>query len=122
LIPDRMRIMNATKLRHWTNWAILALGIWVFISPWLVDLPEDAPIAWSNFHITGAGFIVLAARELYLPQAWVQWVVALFGGWLAISPWILEYSDHLPQTAHSIALGGVAVLFAVLGIIKHRGE
>ncbi len=110
--------MNATIPRHWINWATFALGIWVFISPWLIDLPEDVPTAWSNFHVTGAGLIVLAARGLYLPQGWVQMATAAFGIWLAISPWMLEYSEHLPQTVHSIALGGVALLFAVLGMLK----
>ncbi|HEX7645469.1 MAG TPA: SPW repeat protein [Burkholderiaceae bacterium] len=114
--------MKATKSLPWTNWAILFLGMWVFVSPWIVEIPEDAPIAWSNFHLIGAGLVVLAIRAIYFPQAWVLWAIAACGGWLAISPWSLGFADHVSQTAHSIIAGVIAVSLSAPRIYRRKGN
>lgn len=95
------------------DWFILLLGFWLFISPWIIVYPADSPIATSNTHLMGAGFIVFSACAIYFPQMWEEWFIALFGIWMAISPWVLDYSDHVPQTVHSIVVGIAAVMLAV---------
>ncbi|HEX8955600.1 MAG TPA: SPW repeat protein, partial [Burkholderiaceae bacterium] len=81
-----------------------------------------APIAWSNFHLIGAGLVVLAIRAFYFPQVWVPWAIAACGGWLAISPWALEFADHVSQSAHSIIAGVIAVSLSVPGIYGAKGR
>lgn len=50
---------------EWEEWANVALGIWVAVSPWLFGVDGVAAVLWSHL-ILGALVAVLAACRLWL--------------------------------------------------------
>ena len=48
----------------WEDWTNLLLGIWLFVSPWVFQLPNDSVVAW-NAWIFGGIIAVIAAAALY---------------------------------------------------------
>jgi len=43
----------------WEEWSAAAVGVWVFISPWVLGAASDARILWSSL-IVGALLVILA--------------------------------------------------------------
>jgi SPW repeat len=43
----------------WEEWVAAAIGVWVFISPWVLGAASDARILWSSL-IVGALLVILA--------------------------------------------------------------
>jgi hypothetical protein len=43
----------------WEEWVAAAIGVWVFISPWVLGAASDARILWSTL-IVGALLVILA--------------------------------------------------------------
>jgi len=44
---------------NWEEWVAAAIGVWVFISPWVLGAASNASILWSSL-IVGALLVILA--------------------------------------------------------------
>lgn len=112
--PRRPRIRRrwVPQLGRWQDWLLLALGIWFFISPWILNIPSHA--GYWNAWLSGAGVIVLALWALSGPGiSVVEWATLLLGAWIFISPWVLHTSP-VPQTAWDAWLTGAAIFLLSL--------
>lgn len=47
---------------------------------------------------------------------WQDWVSLVLGGWLAVSPWVLGYSDVVPATWSAVIVGVVLGAYALVEI------
>lgn len=59
---DACRRKEAVAVRPWTrwqNWLAALVGIWVFISPWVLGTTTSAPTEW-NAWIFGVVAVILA--------------------------------------------------------------
>jgi hypothetical protein len=56
-------IAAVARLQVWQEWVNLVLGIWLFISPWVLGFSGLAGAAWNHW-IVGALVAILAAWEL----------------------------------------------------------
>jgi hypothetical protein len=50
----------------WNHWAIIVLGVWLLLSPWLLGYSELNLIVWNNIAV-GALVIVFAFWNLSPP-------------------------------------------------------
>lgn len=91
----------------WQYYAVLCLGVWLFISPWLLQFGispfPTAPAAGAGGSVVyfdpqmvaqvfGLILVVLAATAIYdLPLA-QEWSIPAFGLWVAFAPWILGFT------------------------------
>jgi len=109
------------KARVWQDGVNLILGIWIFLTPWIVAHPmkvpsiaagAKAPAMW-NFFLTGAAIIVVSGLGLWAFRRWLQWINGALGAWLIASPWVVGFAvvDVLTWNA---ALIGIAVLVLVV--------
>lgn len=46
------------------SWAKLMLGVWVFVSPWVLGFDAYPLALWSNI-ISGAGIVILTLWKLF---------------------------------------------------------
>lgn len=92
------------------DWGNVALGVLLFLSPWLIGFTEPASLAWNSW---ACGLVVtaLAAAALVRFADWEEWITALVGVWVAISPWVL--AGTVATAAHWMH-GVVGLLIAVL--------
>lgn len=103
--------MHLTSKR-WQDQAILLLGIWLFVSPWVLGYAADSPQS-INAYIAGAVIAVLAAFDLYKTYAWAVMLNLLVGLWVAVSPWVPAVADQGSMMSSSI-LSGIAVIVLAL--------
>ena len=82
------------RLARWQDWANLVLGAWVFISPWVFGSAYSAGGANSwNSWITGVIIFLAAGWAIAQPRViWPEWVNAVAGAWLFVSPWVLGFT------------------------------
>jgi hypothetical protein len=48
-------------------WMTLVLGIWVFISPWLLNFSTNAAALWSNL-LTGLVLVIISIYGLTISE------------------------------------------------------
>ena len=113
--------------RRWQDWANLVLGIWVFVSPWVLGYEG---IAAANAFVMGAGIVVFALIAAYMPKAWEEIINMLLGVWLVVSPFVLGFSAATEIALHTVVVGILATAFAIWAMSNdqsfykrwHRGQ
>ena len=98
--------------RRWQDQAILLLGLWLFVSPWVLAYPVNTPQA-MNAWIAGAVIAVLAAFDLYKTYVWAVVVNLLAGVWVAVSPWIPAVAERGPMMNNSLIVGIAVIVLAL---------
>lgn len=97
--------------KAWQDWVNLALGIWLFLSPWL-GLAETQSAAW-NAWIFGVVVAALAIAALSIPQKWEEWTNAVVGLWLIIAPFALGFSAEAAAVWNHVIVGVVVAADAL---------
>lgn len=96
------------KKVQFENWLSLLLGVWFFMTPWLVthNLSEaqTSLINW-NAWLVGAAVIISASLALQSLKPWEEWANLILGVWLILSPWILGYAAEKGLLWNSIIVG-----------------
>ena len=92
------------------DWGNLALGVILFLSPWLIGFTEPNSLVWNSW-ACGIAVAVLAGAALVRFADWEEWITALVGVWAAVSPWVL--AGTVPTATHWTH-GAVGVLIALL--------
>ena len=98
---------------RWQSWLNVLVGIWLFISPWVLGTTSDAATAWNAWIIGAAIFVVALIALGTTASAAAPWVNVVLGVWLFISPWVLRYTDVSDGAANAWVFGVVTVLVAV---------
>lgn len=111
-----MTVHLSTK--RWQDQAILALGILLFISPFVLGYPSSSPPAVNAF-IAGAVMAFLAAFDLYKTYVWAVLLNIVIGVWVAVSPWLIGVVQDRPMTS-SLLVVGIATI--VLGLWELRTD
>lgn len=104
---------------RWQDWVNLVLGVWLFISPWVLGFANTAaaagtthPRAAANAWILGVIVVVLSVAALVRTQPWEEWLNMLAGIWLFISPWVLGYSGTATALWNALIVGAVVFILA----------
>ena len=110
------------KVKHWQDPVNLILGIWMLISPWVLNYSGEAAAMW-NAVILGILIGAVAIGALVQPKAWEEWANAVLGIWLVISPWALGFSMSSEPMANAVIVGVVTAALALwtLGTDKDFG-
>jgi hypothetical protein len=95
----------------WRDAINLVLGIWLIVSPLALGYTAQTTPAWNAYAI-GIVVAVLSAAALWQFQKWEEWLSALLGAWLIVSPWILGYSVGHVETWNQVIVGIVVGVLA----------
>lgn len=113
-----------TKHR-WQEWINMALGLWLFLSPFF-GFGEATGAAALNAYIFGVIIVLLSGTALYLSQIWEEWINMAIGIWLFVSPFALGFSGmhavKLNQMDVGVVLFGVALWAAAMYPTHAKGE
>lgn len=105
-----------TKNR-WQEWVNMALGLWLFVSPFL-GFGHETGAAALNAYIFGVIIVVLSGSALFFSQIWEEWINMAIGIWLFVAPFVLDFSImhavELNQMDVGVALFGMALWAAVV--------
>jgi SPW repeat len=106
--------------RSWEDWAGLALGILVLLSPWITDQSSNSA-AVTSATLTGFLIIFLSGLEMMRLYRWHEIVALLAGAWLFVSPFMLGYATMTPLATWHFVLGAVVAFLALLEIWQDWG-
>jgi hypothetical protein len=107
------------KEKRWQDWLNLLIGIWLFISPWVVGFAGTETAASWNAWILGAGIVVFSAIAVSMPQAWEEVINVLLGIWMVISSWVLGVANR-PAETNAVIVGLLVILFAAWAMAMSR--
>jgi hypothetical protein len=103
----------------WQDVVNLVLGVWLVVSPYALNYADQTTPAW-NAHIVGIIVVAQAAAAIWAFQKWEEWVSALLGLWLIVSPWILGYSGLQNPLWNQIIVGVIVGGLALWSATNER--
>lgn len=103
--------------KRWQDWVQLALGAWLFVSPWVLGYTKIAGAA-ANAYLIGAALVVFAIIALYAPKVWEEWISLVLGLWLIISPWFMGFSQANGATQNALLVGIASIVLAIWVMVE----
>ena len=97
--------------------ANLALGIFLFASPWIFGFAAGTPF-W-NTGASGMAIVLLSFVALAAFAAWEEWLNLLVGAWVCVSPWLFGFAGTTAANVH-LAVGAAVVLLGGLDLWSRR--
>jgi hypothetical protein len=70
--------------RRWQDQLMVVIGVWLFVSPWVLGYPAGSPPA-INAYIAGAIIALSAAFDLVKTYIWAVVLNIVVGVWVAVS-------------------------------------
>ncbi len=105
-MSDSMEIQETWS---WEDWVDMVLGVWLAISPWVLDFVDSDPGATRNALIVGIAVAALSALTFLAYSVIEEWVDVVLGLWLILSPWAVS-GLHSPKVVADFVIVGVLVL------------
>jgi hypothetical protein len=104
---------------RWRDWGILALAVWLFLSPWILGFTGAGPTAAAGFGaaawnawILGIAIGALALWAALRFAEWHHWANGALGVWLVIAPWILGFAAVAAALWNHVIVGLLVVALA----------
>jgi K+ transporter len=101
--------MEIPETWNWQDWLDMVLGLWLAVSPWIIDFADSDPAAARNALIVGIAIAVLSALTFLAYHVVEEWVDVILGVWLIISPWIVSGSRDAAVVADFVIVGAVVL-------------
>jgi hypothetical protein len=110
-----MAIGTFSPPKQWEDLANLVLGIWLCISPSVLQLAGNEMIVTQNAVLVGFLLIVTETATLVSFRVWEEWISVVLGAWLVVSPWVLGITALVPM-ANFVIVGLVVLALALYEI------
>src|SRR5438552_4077994 len=81
---------------NWQDWLDMVLGLWLVVSPWILDFADNDPAATRNAVVVGIVIAVLSALTFLAYHVVEEWIDVILGFWLIVSPWVLSSARDTP--------------------------
>jgi hypothetical protein len=114
---------GSTETPRWQDVINFLLGIWLFVSPWVVGYAGAgtiATIAWA----LGIIVAILALLAILASQWWEEWLNAAIGLWILVSAWVLHVSANPKVLWNNLIVGALLVILSLWSLLieHHSGE
>lgn len=108
--------------KRWQDWLGLALGILMFLSPWLIGFAGETYAAASAW-LLGIATVVLFAVALFRPEhQWEEWGNLALAVLLILAPFALGFTVVLGAAYTHWLLGALIGLDAIWALYAIRGK
>jgi hypothetical protein len=98
------------------NWLMVIAGLWLILSPFILNYSAVVMPMW-NAIILGVALIVLAIwaslRENVRLERTLDWITAILGLWLIVSPLVLNFSTLMVPMWNAIIIGALVVVLSL---------
>ncbi|HZQ61455.1 MAG TPA: SPW repeat protein [Casimicrobiaceae bacterium] len=109
-------------MKRWQDWVNLILGVWLFLSTWIMGYADAGSAAAWNAWILGVGVFVFAAIAVSMPKVWEEVINVLLGIWLIISPWVLGFTDMRRVETNTVIVGIIVLALAAWAMAMARHQ
>lgn len=95
------------EVRDGMNEMHALIGVWLFLSPWIIGFAETSrAAAWSAW-IVGAALLVSGVMSAFLTERAQEAITLALGAFTLLSPWALSFEGRT----------GVALNAAIVGLL-----
>ncbi len=105
------------------NWIIALAGLLAIIAPFVLGFSTMTATLWSNI-IVGVLLIIFgvwaALSDNFSTDRTLDWINAVLGLWLLISPFVLGSSFILAALWTNVILGVVALVLGVVSALREQ--
>ena len=115
-----MEVIVDVTTKRWQDGGNLLLGVWLFVSPWVLSYAAGMPVAAWNAYLLGAAIVVFAAVAMYMPKVWEEGINMAFGVWMIISPWVLKFSADRNVMMNAVIIGVVVTALAAWAMLRDK--
>ena len=116
-------MLMTTAAMRWQDWASFTLGLWLAMSPWLLDYSGDEA---ATANAAGVGLVLALGShfEVAFDELSVEWLNLAVGVWLVAAPFVLGFTGRMDAAANSLTVGAVVAALAcsVLSLDKEIGR
>lgn len=111
------------ETKRWQDWFMLAFGVWLIISPFILPYNSYTGIAAWISYLFGFAVAAFAIVAVFYPKMWEEWVNLVLGIGLIAAPFLLQYSgEEVMATGNHFILGfliAADAVWAVLTMLQH---
>jgi hypothetical protein len=111
------------ETKRWQDWIMLAFGVWLIISPFILSYTSYTGIAAWNSYLFGVAVAAVAIVALFYPKMWEEWVNLALGIGLIVSPFLLQYiNEEVMATWNHFTLGfliAADAIWAVMAMLQN---
>lgn len=103
--------------QRWQDWVMLLFGIWLFVSPFILQYSVLGGIAAWDAYVLGAAVAIFAIVALAVPGLWEEWVNLVLGVCMILSPFVLGFHGDNAATWNNVIIGlliGADAIWAML--------
>ncbi|VXB52467.1 SPW repeat protein [Massilia sp. 9I] len=104
--------------RRWQDQLMVVIGVWLFISPWVLGYPLDSAPS-INAYLAGIIIALSAAFDLVKTYVWAVLLNIVMGTWVAASSWLVGVVRD-PAMTWSFVIAGIATI--VLAVWELRSD
>jgi hypothetical protein len=106
--------------KEWQDWTNLVLGIWICVSPWVLQLDAEQP---ATRIAVAVGFLIIVFEvfTFYALRTLEELINIILGAWLMIMPWVIGTTTRL-ATLDFLVSGFLVVALAVYEIWDARRQ
>lgn len=112
--------LSIDRKSGWQDWADVVLAVLLFIAPWILQFAGTPAAAW-NAWIGGIVVAALAISALLRFAEWEEWLIALVGLWLVLSPWLLGFAAMAAAMWSTVILGALIVISSAWKAFESHG-
>jgi SPW repeat len=105
---------------RWQDFANLAIGIWIGLSPWLLGFAGELDAATWSALASGAAIVAFSGIDIETPSQWEEWGLIAFGTWLVVSPMLLGFADERVASMGMLVAGLAVALLAAWALLSAR--
>jgi len=95
----------------WRNWLMAIMGAWFVVSAWALNPMHSQAYLWTAV-ILGGLVLIGSIWELsdFQHRNWVYYLEALFGLYLALTPWFYNFGRHGWATGITAIVGALTLI------------
>lgn len=98
---------------HWEDWANMAIGACLVVSPSALGFADLEPAVMNAF-ILGSMIFGIALLALVQFVAWEEWLLGILGLWSIAAPWALGFANQPSALWAHLVTGGLVVGLAAI--------
>jgi hypothetical protein len=101
------------EIRDGMNEMQVLIGVWLFLSPWIIGFAQAPRAAALMGWLSGAVLIVSGSMSAFLSERVQEAITLAFGAVTLLSPWALSFAGRSGPALNFTLVGG---LIAAVGL------
>ncbi len=110
-------LLDFITRQRWQDLLGFMAGLWMFLSPQLMDYRHLTAAAWSAY-VIGGMLVVAAFVSFFRPTMWEEMLAIVLGAWSIVSPFALGFAADMGVALNAVLVGVLVIGLALWGLVE----